>query len=988
MSINIESSYSFHGSLIKKEDLINFKNLGYNSLGLVDNTTAFFITFYIEMKKIGINPILGFRTTGSNYDYILYAKNYDGYKDILRFASSINNKYPVSFDSLVRSKNLYYVFDLTFYETTDIKIIEDEYKELVEEGLSVILGVDFSYYPCEALLYPIIKDHFPIVIIEKAKYLNKEDKKASEILEAILSNSELKESNLFDMDMQSSFALKTYDSFKESYKEYKELISDTNKFRDSINIDIEFKTRFPHYETKNSVPSDIYLRALSNKGLSKRLEGTNKDVLKYKERLKYELSIIHSMGFDDYFLVVYDYILYAKKNNIYVGPGRGSAASSLVSYSLGIVDVDPLEYNLYFERFLNPERKTMPDIDTDFEDSKRDQVIKYVISKYGEYHVSLISTFQTFLAKSAIREVSKYFDIPEITVATIARNIDSDENTIDSLLKKKSIQHIINNQEEVKRLLEVSKKIEGLPKSIGTHAAGVIISDNDLREYSEVHPGLNDFLQSTYDADSLKEIGLLKMDFLSLRNLSILHEIVNDIKINSNIQIDLNKIPLDDKKTFKLLREKPTTGIFQFESKGMTNLLKAMKIDNFLDLSICLSLYRPGPMDNIPEYLKRREGKVKIDYYDDSLKKILKETLGIIVYQEQIMAIVQVYSGLTLAEGDILRRAISKKNSELILKFKDKFFEGANNLNRDLKTTERLFNDIYKFSDYGFNKSHAIVYAKIAYELAYLKANYPKEFMSNLLMNSPSSMVNKYIKETQELGLRVLSPDLRYSSIRYQVKGNSIYMPFTEIRGIGYDYAMRIIELKKEGHTSFESFVENSKDLIPREIVEDLIFSGVFDYTSYNKKTMIQSLDGLYEFNSTFIKGMKSRNVVKTDEYDFDFLKNKEYELLGFNSKYHPIKKYTGELDKISDIELDTVGARIIAYLTNLKIIKTKNGESMAQFYLEDEFMSVKGVLFPKDYFKCAHYIKNNTLYEILGSYKENRGEPQFVIREIKESDV
>ena len=685
------------------------------------------------------------------------------------------------------------------------------------------------------------------------------------------------------------------------------------------------------------------------KGLSRRLENTTKDKKKYKERLDYELSIIHNMGFDDYFLVVYDYILYAKKNGIYVGPGRGSAASSLVSYSLGIVDVDPLEYDLYFERFLNPERSTMPDIDTDFEDSKRDRVIDYVSKKYGEYHVALISTFQTFLAKSSIRDVSKYFDIPELIIASISKVISESDNSINSLRRNKRITQMMNEYDDVKSLVHVASKIEGLPRSIGTHAAGIIISDNDLREYTEVHPGLNQFLQTTYDSDSLKEVGLLKMDFLSLRNLTFIHDIVDDIKINKNIDIDLNKMPLDDKKTFKLLREKSTTGIFQFESAGMTKLLKDMKVDNFLDLSICLSLYRPGPMDNIPEYLRRREGKSQIDYYDKCLESILKETLGIIVYQEQIMAIVQVYSGLSLAEGDILRRAMSSKNSKLILELKAKFFEGAKKLKRDEKTTIRLFNDIYKFSEYGFNKSHSIVYGKIAYELAYLKANFPKEFMSNLLISSPSSTFNKYIKEARELHINVAAPDIRYSMDKFIVRGNNIYMPFTKIRGIGSEYAQRIIEIRNMEGLSFESFVKKSKDIIPREIIEDLIFAGAFDYTSYNKNTMISSLDGLYEFDSSFIRGMTNTSIVKIDEYDFEFLKNKEFELLGFNSKYHPIIQYRGSLPKISDIEEGSPIVKIIAYLTNLKTLKTKSGESMAHFYLEDEFYNTKAVLFSKD---------------------------------------
>ncbi|MBP5343228.1 DNA polymerase III subunit alpha [bacterium] len=988
MSINIESSYSFNGSLIRKEDLVYFKDYGYKELGLVDNNTAFFVMFYKELISLNIKPILGYRVKGSLYDYILYAKNYDGYKDILSFASSINNKFPVSFSSIIKSKNIYYCLDLSYFESTDLSDIDKEYNILKDSNLDVTLGVDFEFYPCEALIYPLVKDKYNAIIIQKVKYIHREDKKASEILESILTGKELKESNLFDTLYESSYHLKTYDEFLHEYKEYDSLINSTKAFTSSLNVTIEFSKHFPIYPSRKDIPADIYLKKLSYKGLSRRLEGTQKDTRTYKERLDYELNIIREMGFSDYFLVVYDYILYAKKHNIYVGPGRGSAASSLVSYSLGIVDIDPIEFDLYFERFLNPERATMPDIDTDFEDIKRDDVIKYVVEKYGENRVALISTFQTFLAKSAIRDVSKYFDIPDLIIAHISKIVDESNNSLKKVLENKTIMKMMIDDIDISKMLTIAAKIEGLPRSTGTHAAGVIISDQDLTEYSEVHIGLNNFKQTTYDSDTLKEVGLLKMDFLSLRNLTILHEIVSDIERNNNFKLDLNSIPLDDKKTFKLLREKSTSGIFQFESPGMTRLIKDMKIDNFKDLSISIALFRPGPMDNIKEFIERKENKSKITYYDECLKGILAETRGIIVYQEQIMAIVSTYSGLTKAEGDNFRRAMSSKNQELILSLKDKFFSGAASLNRDPKNTELLFNDILKFSGYGFNKSHSVAYSKISYYLAYLKANYSKEFMANLLSNSPASLSNKYIKEAIDLSIKVLPPDIRFSSFRYKVYKDKIYMPLTSIKGIGYDYTKLIMKIRDDNNISFELFVNKSKDLIPREIIEDLIFSGAFDYTSYNKNTMISSLDGLYEFDTALVKGLKGSKVLKLDEYDFDYLKIKEYELLGFNPKYHPIKKYTGDYPKISDIELGQNNIQIVAYLSNLKIIKTKTGDSMAHFYLEDEYMIRKGVLFSKDYYKCAHYLKTNTIYIVSGSYKENKNEPEFIVRELKNIDV
>ena len=915
------------------------------------------------------------------YDYILYAKNFDGYKEILYFASDLGNK-ESSLENIPKSKNIIYVFDLSEYNFDDTFSIDEEYKELVSNGYDCYLGVDFQYYPCEVGLYPMIKDKYRCLIIDRVKYLSKDDKEASDVLEAILTNSSLKEETLFDLGVNISFNLKTKDEFMKSYASYKELLQNLNEFINSINIEIEYSDTLPKYIGKDDTPSDVFLRALAYKGLKKRLQNTSKDQTKYKERLNYELDVIHKMGFDDYFLVVYDYILYAKKNGIYVGPGRGSAASSLVSYSLGIVDIDPLEYGLYFERFLNPERKTMPDIDTDFEDNRRDDVIRYVREKYGEYHVSLISTFQTFLAKSCIRDVSKILEIPDEKINLISKEISDTENSIESLMKSKNIKRYYDSDDDYKRILDISKRIEGLPRSIGTHAAGVIISNSDLREYSEIHMGQNGFLQTMYDSDSLKDIGLLKMDFLALKNLSIIHDIINDIEKYEGKKVSLPSIRLDDKDTYLSLQTKSTMGIFQLESPGITDLLRKMKVKNINDLALCIALYRPGPMDQIPEYLRRRNGKAKIDYYDKSIEDILIETLGIIVYQEQTMAIVSRYAGLSLAYSDIVRRAMSSKDESLIDSIKDTFYKSSKDNGRDDKTTDRLFNDIKSFAGYGFNKAHAISYSYITYYLSYLKTHFPPYFMSNLLKNSSSP---KYIKECMLLGIKVCPPDARFSGVEYMVHDNNIYMPYTEIKGIGRQYAKDIVSLLKEANYDFIRFVKLSKDSLPRGLIEDLIYSNTFDYTGYNKNTLIQSLDGLFEFDSDFISGLSSKISIQK-EYSFEYLKEKEFDLLGINFNYHPIKAYKGMEKKISDIDLSDQQVRIVAYIRGIKQIKTKNNTFMAQMFVEDEFKSVRAVIFSKDYLSVAHILQNNNLYILDGTYKmDDRGEEEFIIRSVTE---
>nr|MCR5742094.1 DNA polymerase III subunit alpha [Gammaproteobacteria bacterium] len=656
-------------------------------------------------------------------------------------------------------------------------------------------------------------------------------------------------------------------------------------------------------------------------------------------------------------------------------------ASSLVSYSIGIVDIDPIRYGLYFERFLNPSRKTMPDIDTDFEDTKREAVIKYVQKKYGETHVSLIGTYQTFLAKSCIRDIAKSLNIPQEKVNLIAKEI-SRQNSIDELLNNKKIKQYYSADEDIKNILDISKAIEGLPRSIGVHASGVIICDRDLRDFSEVHKDQSGIIVTTYDADSLKELNLLKMDFLALKNLSIIHDILNDIKEFKGEEINISKIDKKDPLTFELLNTKSTTGIFQLESPGMERLLKNMHVKDIEDLALCISLFRPGPMDSIPLYLKRRKGEEKIDYYDNSIKSLLEETLGIIVYQEQAMSVLSRYAGLTLADADIVRRAMSSKDAKLMEGVKKRFFEGANKMGRDIKTTEKIFDAILKFSEYGLNKAHAVSYAHISYELSYLKAHYKAEFMANLLKNSSDI---KYIKECASLNIKILPPDLRYSSYRYRTINSDIVMPYTSIKGIGINLSKEIVRIASESNYKFEEFVRNSKSSLPRSLIESLILSGVFDYTTYNKKTMIESLDGLYEFDPTLIKGINEYTINKIEEYDFSYLKEMEKELLGFNPKYHPIKMYKGNLMKLSDLyEKPAQSVRIVAYVSDLKELKTKNNDYMASLIIEDEFKSMRAVIFPNNYLKFEHFLAKDKLYEIFGELKDNRGGLELIVRDIK----
>jgi len=980
MSIAIESPYSFNGSLIKYKDLETIKSFGYQTLGLVDTSSAFFYTFYKFCIDSNIKPILGLRFKNDYYDLIIYPINYSGYKELLKYKSDLNIG---NIKDMIYSNDLIYCFDITYLDPLNLKIVDNEYINLVNKKLDVYFGINILYYPAEIALYPLVKDKYKCVFLNHTKYIDKKDEKASRVLDAIINNKELNDSNLFSFEESDCCHILSKEEYVSIYKDFPELVKNQKELTDKVNLVIELEDYLPKYINKENLDSATYLKLLSNAGLKKRLLNKNVDKNKYKERLNYELDVIHKMGFDDYFLVVYDYILYAKKSGIYVGPGRGSSASSLVSYSLGIIDIDPIEYNLYFERFLNPSRATMPDIDTDFEDTRRNEVIKYCQEKYGTYNVSLIATYQTFLAKSSLTEVSKALNIDPRITSILTSLIDDKHNELLPLLDNTRIKNQYDKNQELKEIIDIALKIEGLPRSIGTHASGVIISSNDLREISEIDESINGFYQTVYDSDTLKYLGLLKMDFLSLKNLSTLKEIVESINSFEKNLIDINNIPLNDNLTYQLLKNVNVSGIFQLESEGMKELLRKIRIENFDDLVLSIALYRPGPREQIPEYLKRRNGESKIDYYDDSLKDILKDTLGVIVYQEQLMAVCQKYSGLSLAEADILRRAISAKDKDMILELKDKFYKGANDLNRNKLITERIFNDIFKFAEYGFNKAHSVAYSYIAYKLAYLKAHYPNEFMISLL---ESSSTTKYLKECQKNRIKVLPPDFRFSSYKYNIVDKTIYMPFNIIKGIGVDYA-KSIESLKSGDVSFESVVSRAKGIIPRSILEDLIFASSFDFTGYNKKTMIESLDGLFEFNPNLIKGLNYK-IKKVDEFDFNYLKNKEFELLGFNFKYHPLKLVKSELPRLSDLNKEYDNVSIISYITDIRTIKTKTNDTMVSMYIEDEFMQSRAVMFSREYYRYAHELKENTIYEINGSYRKNREELEFIIRTIKEVNV
>ena len=736
--LKITTDYSLLKSMIKIEDLILFlKENHITTAAICDDNLYGVMNYYNECQKNEIKPIIGLTITYQGKEIYLYPKNYIGYQNLLKIHSMKEQREITNIDLELYHHEIKVIIP---YENSEIlEEIEKIFKE-------VFLGYSSYFEKNNALL---ITDK--IVYLRNIRALNEKDVVFLDYLEMInlgKTKSEIERGNYE----------RNYFTFEDIEDDDKE---STRKFVEDINITIPKNNRFiPHY-SKEITDSYQYLVNLSKKGLKKRLNNELKE--EYVNRLKYELEVIQKMGFVDYFLIVYDYVLYAKKNNILVGPGRGSAAGSLVSYSLGITDVDPIKYHLLFERFLNPERITMPDIDIDFEFTKRGKVIEYVKEKYGSESVAGIMTFGTLGSKLVLRDIGKCLELDSTLVNKFVSLIDPKKTLMENL-ENQAVRFYIEQNKEIKTWYQISKKIEGLKRHISTHAAGVVISSVPLDNVIPICFSGSEMLTGV-TMSYLEELGLLKMDFLALRNLTIIQNVLELIEKDTHQKINLNHINLNDKKVLSLFENADTNGIFQFESVGMIHFLEKLKASSFDDLVAALALFRPGPMQNIDTFIRRKEGKEKVNYLHPDLEPILKDTYGIIVYQEQIMQILTVIGGFTFAESDNIRRAMSKKKKEVILEFQEKFIVGAVKKGYDKKLAEDIYEMILKFANFGFNKAHSVSYALIGYQMAYLKVNYPIYYIANLLnmsMNA-SDKTREYLLEAKKCNYQILHPDINLS---------------------------------------------------------------------------------------------------------------------------------------------------------------------------------------------------------------------------------
>jgi DNA polymerase-3 subunit alpha len=904
--LKVTTDYSLLKSTIKIDSLISFlleNNI--NACAICDEYLYGVMEFYNKCLKNNIKPIIGLEIKISNKNIYLYAMNYQGYQNMLKL------------NTIKSSRDLNFV-DLEINSHNILAIVPYDAIELYDNVKNIFSNTFIGYFNEYEKTNALIVSN-DIVYINDICSLKKEDTIYIDYLNMIKNEEKI-----------STYEFKNYEK---NYFKTDVLKSDeqtTIKVADMLNVTIPKDKRYIPKYNKKVENSYEYLDYLTKKGLKKRLNGNINS--EYNKRLEYELSVIKKMGFVDYILIVYDYVLFAKKNNIFVGAGRGSAAGSLVCYTLGITDIDPLKYNLLFERFLNPERVTMPDIDIDFENTKRGEVVSYIKKRYGIDKVASIITFQTLKSKLALRDVARIFDYPleEELLKNIGANLSLKEN-----LQNEKIKNILKQNKKLQEIYKIALKIEGFKKNISTHAAGVVISSVCLDDIIPVIKN-NDGIITGITMEYLEELGLLKMDLLAIKNLTIIANILELIKEDTGKAISLSNINLEDKDVLELFKQGNTTGIFQFESNGMKQFLKKLKPDKFSDLVVSIALYRPGPMDNIDSFIRRRNKTEKVDYIIPELEKVLKETEGIIVYQEQVMQILSIVGNFSFAQADIVRRAMSKKKKEVMEEYKKQFISGAIKNGYQDKALE-IYNLIYKFANYGFNKSHSVSYSLIGYQMAYLKVKFPKYFITNMLNMSISSetKLDSYIQEAKKYNLIIVKPNINLSKETFYITDNKLIMAFSSIKGLSSNIISSIIKERTDNGNfiDFIDFVKRMYNNINKKVLEILINASVFSDFG-NISTLKENLDVVFnyaEIASSVEDLLIPRPVLKPSEISYD--ENKlELDSYGFYINNHPTSKYFHEgLIKLANIKnyFDKYISCVVL-IESIKYTKTKDMKKMA----------------------------------------------------------
>lgn len=1044
------TSYSLLDGAAKiDEEVKRAKELGMPALAITDHGTMYgVIEFYNACKKEGIKPIIGcevYVARNSRFDkavgreekpyhLILLVKNEIGYKNLCKLVS------------LASIEGYYY------RPRVDRELLEKYHEGLI--ALSACLGGELPYYLMkeeydnalktalwyrdtfgEGNYYLELQYHgiheqvivnagleriseetnIPLVVTNDNHYVYKEDATIQDVMVCIQTGKTLNDPNRMHFHGD-AFYLKSYDEMLETLPRHKEAIERTVEVAEKCQFDFSFGTNhMPVFALPEGENEKDYLKGLCLEGLKERYGSPSEEALK---RLDFELEVIAQMGYSAYFLIVWDFIDFARKNEIYVGPGRGSAAGSIVSYALKITDIDPLKYNLLFERFLNPERVNMPDIDIDFCYERRGEVIDYVTEKYGSERVCQIITFGTMAAKGAIRDAGRVMDIPIPVVNKIAKLIP---NELGMTLEKaynasEELQMLISEEEAIKTLYETARKLEGLPRHAGTHAAGVVISKEALTEYLPLQKTADDVIITQFAKEDVESIGLLKMDFLGLRTLTVINKTLKLIEARYGEKIDLDSISEADEKTYEMLSNGDSIGIFQLESSGLRAILKELKPSNLEDIIALVALYRPGPLGSgmVDDFIKRKHKERAIEYLHPILEPILEATYGVILYQEQVMQIASKLAGFSLGQADMLRRAMGKKKPEIIAELKAEFTEGALKNGVEKSIAESIFELIEYFAGYGFNKSHSAAYGRLAFETAYLKCHYPKEFMAEMLNSyiDNNDKVSFYIEECKKLGIFVLPPDVNESGLGFTATDEGIRFGLGAIKGVGSVPVEAIVNARKEGaYTSFQDFLYRV-DLscgINKRLLENLINSGSFQSLHKERKPLLAIYEEALALAQSISKSKNSNQISffdmledetlneyeyleipKIDEYDKKEILKLEKELLGIYVSGHPLEDYEVALKQKTSHEIRFLsekenGERVIlgGLLTKIKYQTTKKGEMMATCRLEDLYGVIDALVFPKNLMNLRAELIEDRAVLIEARYSEQDEDKKLFLEKI-----
>ncbi|MCM8771366.1 MAG: DNA polymerase III subunit alpha, partial [Candidatus Omnitrophica bacterium] len=1057
--LHVHTQYSLLDGACRIPELLDLaKKYSMDSLAITDHGNMFAaIEFYNASQAQGIKPIIGCEvyiapnsrfekkfvrnSQDPFYHFILLAKDEEGYRNLMRLVSigylegfyykpridkealSQHAKGLIGLSSCLKSEIASLLQEGRF---NDALKASDEYSHILGKGNFYLElqenGIAEQKKVNQGLLKIAKELSLPVVATNDVHYLNQKDAAAHEALLCIQTQTTLDDTNRMRFQTD-EFYFKSPAQMKELFSDNPEAIKNTREVAEKCNLELDFsQIHLPRYEPPDSMAKEEFLRKLCEEGLKKRFK---EETAQIRQRMEQELTMIKNMGFTSYFLIVWDFIHYAKENKIPVGPGRGSAAGSLVSYLLGITDINPLDYGLLFERFLNPERLSLPDIDIDFCYERRQEVIDYVTKKYGQENVAQIITFGTMMARAVIRDVGRVMGLPYKDVDRIAKMVppELDIKLREALESSEELNNLYKNDPQVLKLINTALVLEGLTRHASVHAAGVVIADKPLVNYLPLFKTTDEHVTTGYEMGALEKIGLLKVDFLGLRTLTVIDSTLRLVKERHGEIIDLNNLTLDDPLTFKLLQAANTEGVFQLESAGMRDLLRRLSPERFEDLIAILALHRPGPLGSkmLDDFIQRRHNQVEIRYDHKSLEPILKETYGIILYQEQIMQIANTLAGFSLAQADLLRRAMSKKNPEVMEQQRKNFVLGCQKKGINSLTANKIFDLIVHFSGYGFNKSHSAAYALISYRTAYLKAHYPVEFMTSLLTSERDNTdkIAQYVAECNRMGITVLPPDVNESDAYFKVVDDKkIRFGLLAVKNVGQGAIDSIIEARKRRgkFKSLNELVENiDLRLVNRKVFESLIKCGALDSFGMPRAAMLAMLDDLLE-NAAKIQreratgqlsffdlgdalrgGGEFRNkVAQIREWPQPQLLAFEKEMLGFYISGHPLARYAGILKRFASCSISSLSqqrdgdeVKIVGLIIKVKHATTRaSKEKMAILKLEDLNGVVEVLVFPAVFSKIERHLEVNTVVLLKGRLNLREESPKIIVNDITPIDM